>query len=479
MPHPMDISRREFLAGSAAMGAAAALGLTACSAQGTSEAAATSAATQSGQSVRDMIYGIDEKVTLADGSQRAAVCFDNAATTPAFKAVKDEVDTELLSYGSIGRGAGQKSTHCNDVYTNGRQTILDFLGAGSDKYTAIYTANTTDGLNKLARSLVTSKDQVVISTRMEHHANDLPWRDVATMLYADVDAQGRLKMDDIEALLAANEGKVRLVTVTAASNVTGYFNDIHAIAKLAHAHGAMIVVDGAQAVAHRSLSMRGDSEDADIDFIAFSAHKMYAPYGGGAIVGLTSVLNTAAPPVLGGGIVDLVTENDAVFLPAPARFEAGSPNYPGVVSMLKAMGIIQGIGFDYIENHEHELLQRTLDGLRQIDGATLYGDCDDIDDRGGIVVFNIDGHWCTDVAKTLADEAGIAVRAGMFCSHVYSSRLLGVSDAEIEANKSNASYRFPNMVRASIGVYNTADEVDTLVDEVARIAADTASATTV
>ena len=165
-----------------------------------------------------------------------------------------------------------------------------------------------------------------------------------------MDEQGRVIYDDIERLLKEYNGKIKYVSVTAASNVTGYVTDVHRVAKMAHQYGAKIVVDGAQIVAHRAFSMIGDTPEENIDFFVFSAHKMYSPYGGGAVVGLTDVLNEHMPEFYGGGTVDLVTDDEQFYKQAPAVYEAGSPNYPGVVGLGKAIDILQEVGLGCHQN---------------------------------------------------------------------------------------------------------------------------------
>lgn len=186
--------------------------------------------------------------------------------------------------------------------------MLQFLGADPEFYTCFYTNSTTDGLNKLASALIEDENDVVLTTRIEHHANDLSWRERCKVIYAEVDEKGRVMYDDLERLL--KENSVKILSISAASNVTGYVNDIHKAAKLAHKYGAKIVVDGAQIVAHRKVNMVGDLDDPDddIDFIAFSAHKMYSPYGG-AVVGITSELNKHMPTFYGGGTIKVVGDD--------------------------------------------------------------------------------------------------------------------------------------------------------------------------
>ena len=415
-----------------------------------------------------MMFGVDTPVVLDNKRLAPAINLDNAATTPPFKMTVEEILRQLRCYGSIGRGKGQKSEHSTEVYTNGRNIVKDFTGANSDLYTVFYVNNTTDGINKLASALIESPEDIVLTTRMEHHANDLPWRERAGVVYAEVDEKGRLIIDDIERILKLYNGGIKYVSVTAASNVTGYVNDVHRIARLAHRYGARIIVDGAQIVAHRAFSMLGQTPEENIDFFIFSAHKMYSPFGGGAVVGLTDVLDKHVPQFYGGGMVEAVCDYSLRYLPAPDSYEAGSPNYPGVVGMLKAMEILKYfIGFDYIIEHEQRLLRRTLDGLKSLPGVILYGDSEYIADRVGIAVFNIYGTKPEELAVFLAGYRGIAVRHGAFCSHPYVRRLTWVPLTQNEAD----AFCYPpeGMVRASFGVYNNEADVDCFLETIKEL----------
>ncbi|ABX43204.1 aminotransferase class V-fold PLP-dependent enzyme [Lachnoclostridium phytofermentans] len=416
------------------------------------------AISNSSDNIRNMMFGLDALVELDNNKMVPAINLDNAATTPPFKEVIQEIERQLMYYGSIGRGKGQKSENSTEVYTNGRDIVKDFVGANSDIYTVFYINNATDGINKLASAFIESPEDIVLSTRMEHHANDLPWRERTKTVYAEVDKKGRLIVDDIKRLLKAYNGRIKYVTVTAASNVTGYVNDVHYIAKLAHQYGAKIIVDGAQIVAHRAFNMLGQTLEENIDFFVFSAHKMYSPFGGGAVVGLTDVLNKHIAKFYGGGMVEAVCDYSVRYLPAPDRYEAGSPNYPGVVGMLRAMEVLKCIGFDYIKNHEQILLRRALDGLMKLPGVILYGDNENIADRVGIAVFTLRGIKNEEVANFLAGYRAIAVRHAAFCAHPYVRRLTGGSDTS-----GSFCYPLEGMVRISFGIYNNETDVDTFL----------------
>ena len=416
--------------------------------------------------IRNEIWGLDALVELDNGELTQAINLDNAATTPPFKKAMTDIDEQMKLYGSIGRGKGQKSALTTDYYMSVRDTIKDFVGANNEKYTVFYAANTTDGINKLASALIKSKNDMVLATRMEHHANDLPWRARARTVYADVDPDGRLKIDDIEHLLRRYRGLIKYVTVTAASNVTGYVNEVHHIAKLAHKYGAKIIVDGAQIAAHREFIMTGCSPDEDIDFYVFSAHKMYASYGGGAVVGLKDELDKHIPAFYGGGMVEAVFDKRVCYASAPDSYEAGSPNFPGIVSMASAIEMLKTVGFEYITQHEQLLMKRTIDGLTKIPGVTLYGDNYYTDDRVGIVTFNMKGYTSEDTADYLAGRHGIAVRHGAFCSHPYVRRL--TKEAEVSGCAPPKG-----MVRVSFGIYNNDADADALINAVNALANET------
>lgn len=407
--------------------------------------------------IRDYVVGLNDPVEVKAGVFRPVINFDNAATTPALQPVVDEVIKRLATYGSIGRGFSAKSNISTQIYDDTRNKVLGFLNADPEKYTVFYVNNTTDGLNKLASALISGKDDVVLCTRMEHHANDLSWRERCKVIYAEVDEQGRIIYEDLERLL--RENSVKYVAVTAASNVTGYVTDVHRIAKMAHEHGAQIIVDGAQIVAHRAFSMKGETPEENIDFFVFSAHKMYSPFGGGAVVGLTSVLDEHIPQFYGGGMIDIVTDHSVYWRLAPEVYEAGSPNYPGVVGMGKAIEILRQVGFDAISAHEQVLVSRLIDGLKKMDHVIIYGDYENIADRVGVVTFNFSDANSFFVASRLS-EKGAATRRGAFCAHPYVWRLMGIDEEEAASFEGCTDGKTAGMIRVSFGIYNTEEEVD-------------------
>lgn len=415
--------------------------------------------------LRNLFIGLDTKVKIFNDTDVIPINFDNAATTPVFVNVFDKIKEACETYGSIGRGVGQKSMYSTKIYYECKDYILDFFNASKDKYTVIFVNNTTEGINRLSNILIKSKTDIVITTRMEHHSNDLPWRNKCALKYVEVDELGRLKLDELEYLLEKYNGLVKYVSLTAASNVTGYINDLLYISKIVHKYNAKLIVDAAQIVAHKSI----DFSMLNIDYLVFSAHKMYAPFGSGAIIGPIKDFEEYDSDFKGGGTVDSVFDNKETLLYPPEKNEAGSPNFFGAVALVEAMKELKKIGFTNIENNERSLLNYTIKGLSSMKDVILYGDIEKTSDRLGIIVFNIKNINHSNCAKILADLSGISVRQGAFCAHPYVRRLLKISDYEAIMNYHSPNYKAPGMVRASFGIYNSINEVDTFLNTIELI----------
>lgn len=407
---------------------------------------------------RHLFDGIEIPVKLGGRRNIIPINFDNGATTPPLKWVNETVRKNALSYGPIARGAGQKGDKCTEQFEASRESVLDFLNLlGRNDYSVIYVKNTTEGLNLLANVLFEYKDCTVLTTRMEHHANDLPWRHTAHVEYVEVDKSGRISLKEIENHLAQNPS-IKFVTVTGASNVTGYINPIHEIARIVHRYDAKLIVDAAQLVAHRAINMAGRCEAEQIDFLVFSGHKMYAPYGAGAIVGLTSYLNNIHPFLRGGGAVDVVLDNDVIWSESPYLHEAGTQNYLGVMALVASMQVLKKIGFDEIEEHETRIKNYLLKELSKIPEVILYGDVDYSVNRLGVIVFNVRGMHFEEVAFKLASQFGIATRYGKFCAHPYVDRMLGINEEQRQISEHTHNGEDIGMVRISLGLYNTMGE---------------------
>jgi cysteine desulfurase/selenocysteine lyase len=294
--------------------------------------------------VREQIVGVEAQVPLLDGSHRQYVNLDNAASTPALRPVHEKVNDFMTWYSSIHRGTGFKSQIATRAYELARKVAACFVGADPETNTVIFGKNTTEAINKLARRFPLEPNDVVLVSMMEHHSNDLPWRQRARVHHIATNTDGTLDEKHFDRLLHQYAGRVKLVAVSGAQNVTGYLNPIHRLAEKAHAVGAKIVVDAAQLAPHRAIDMRPDDDPGHLDFLAIAAHKMYAPYGTGALIGLASVFENGTPDLVGGGTVDLVTTDDVHWTGSPGRDEAGSPNVVGAVAWPSQIELTSGWG---------------------------------------------------------------------------------------------------------------------------------------
>ena len=423
-----------------------------------------------------LVVGRAELVPIAGGGARPYINCDNAASTPALESVAAAVDRFLRWYSNVHRGTGFKSRLSSWAFEEARAIVARFVGADPAGNVVIFCRNATEGLNRLAHRYPFRPDGVVITSVMEHHSNELPWRKVANVVHVAVSDDGKLDVADLEARLAEHRGRVQLVALTGATNVTGFVNPIHTLARLAHAAGAEIAIDGAQLVPHRPVDMKPDGDPQHIDYLVFSGHKMYAPYGVGVLVGPRRTFLGGDPDLVGGGTVDIVTLEEAYWTDLPDKEEAGTPDIVGAVAVAKAIRVIEEIGWDAIVAHEQALTARALARLAAIPGVAVYGgtDASDLADRLGTIAFNLAGTPHALVAAVLAYEHGIGVRSGCFCAQPYVKALLHVDQAAARAMEERIRRRdrsaIPGAVRISFGIYNTADEVDSVCDAIAAIA---------
>ncbi|GLC30017.1 aminotransferase class V-fold PLP-dependent enzyme [Clostridium omnivorum] len=419
---------------------------------------------------RDLVIGTDTKIPLSNGKLVPVVNFDNAATTPPFKSVMEELNSFAPWYSSIHRGKGLKSQISSEFYDNARKIIMSFVGANLESDTAIFVKNTTEAINKLSFRLCTNNKRcVILSTNMEHHSNDLPWRDKYRVDYIATNASGKLSLSDLENKLKKYDGFVKLVTVSGASNVTGYINPIYKVAELAHKYNAKILVDGAQLVPHVPVNMNPENYSHHIDYLAFSAHKMYAPFGIGVLIGPKETFKSGPPDYSGGGTVQIVTHQFVSWNDPPDKEEAGSPNLMGVVALAASIATLTNVGMGKIDKYEKQLTRYTLNRLRDIDGVEIYGDSIDCSEKVGIIPFNIDGFHHNTIAEILSYEAAIAVRTGCFCAQPYVQNLLNISEEAMKSYIANPKSPRPGMVRVSFGLYNTLQEIDILLHMLKKI----------
>jgi cysteine desulfurase / selenocysteine lyase len=426
---------------------------------------------------RERIVGIDQQVPVLDGSMRPYVNLDNAASTPVLREVLDTVNAFMAWYSSVHRGSGFKSRVATQSYDDAREIVARFVGANPRDHVVVFGKNSTEAINKLSYRLPLAPDDVVLVSLLEHHSNDLPWRARAHVEHIGVDAFGRLDEDYFDRLLRVHAGRVKLVAVTGGANVTGCMPDVHGLAIKAHAAGAKILVDGAQLAPHRAINIGALDDPAHLDYVALSAHKMYAPFGSGALIGRRDTFEHGEPEYRGGGTIEFVSTDAVVWAAAPERDEAGTPNVVGAVALAAAMQALQRIGMDTIALHETELTGYALERLAQVDGLRLCGDPDprSAPHRLGVIPFNLGELPHALVAAVLGTEHGIGVRNGCFCAHPYLTHLLGLTQTETAQLRGEMAAqdrrRMPGLVRVSFGLYNTVDDVDRLADALSHIAA--------
>jgi selenocysteine lyase/cysteine desulfurase len=393
------------------------------------------------------VVGADLLVPTRSGPTRYAN-LDHAASTPALTGVAAAVERALTTYSSVHRGAGWASRVTSRWYEAARAEVARFVGARADDL-VVFTRTTTDSWNLLARVLPPGATAFVFDS--EHHSTLLPWGEERTVRVPIA----RSIADALAALdkaLVDHPGEHRLVVVTAASNVTGETWPVERFAALAHAHRARLAVDAAQLAAHRRVDLAG----WDADYVAFSGHKIYAPYGAGALVGRADWLDTGRPYLAGGGATSRVTSTSTTWVTGPARHEGGSPNVIGAVALAAACATLDRHRAA-IEAHETRVVRLLRDGLAGIPGVTELSLLDDDQDRVGVVAFTVAGLDPALVSRVLSWEHGVGVRDGKFCAHLLVDRLL--HDRQPHATA----------VRASIGLGTTVEAVDRLVRGVHRL----------
>lgn len=423
------------------------------------------------------IVGFDKKVPLLDGRMQCYINFDNAASTPALKPVLEKVNEAMEWYSSIHRGTGFKSQICSEIYDQGREVVAEFVNVDPSTHAIIFGKNATEAINKLAYRYPVRKNQVVLITKMEHHSNDLPWRAHARVVHIGISEDGRLDEEDLIRLLKKYRDRVALVAITGASNVTGWVNDINRLAQICHEFHTRIMIDAAQLAPHRTIDMRNPDDPGHIDFLVFSAHKIYAPFGSGVLIGDREFFEKGDPDYVGGGTVKIVGLDYAHWTEAPEKDEAGTPNTIGVIALAKSLLAIKELGMPDIAEHEKQLTTHLIKKMNQIPGMKIYGSSDPavVDNRLGVVAFNLEGMPHALTAAILNYEGGVGVRNGCFCAHPYIKLLIGVGEKEareieeqiLQGDRSN----LPGAVRASFGMYNTLQEVDLFIDALQKIAA--------
>lgn len=384
----------------------------------------------------------DFKVLDETVNGNALTYLDTSATSLTPKSVVDKTNDYYFKYNAnVHRGVHTLGSLATDAYESARMKVRKFINAKRFEE-IIYTRGTTAALNLVARSLgdfaVEAGDEIVV-TEMEHHANIVPWQQLAKrkgakLVFIPLESDGTITLESVKSVMS---DKTKIVAITHVSNVLGTVNDIKSIAKIAHDHDAYIVVDGAQAVPHMTV----DVQDLDVDFYAFSAHKMLGPTGVGVLYGKAEILDQLEPAEYGGDMIDYVYKEDATWTDLPVKFEAGTPMIAEAIGLGAAIDYLLEVGMDNIHDYEQELVNYAYEEMQKIDGITIYGP----KERAGLITFNLDGVHPHDLATAL-DQEGIAVRAGHHCAQPLMKWLDTNSTA-----------------RASFYIYNTKAEIDTFI----------------
>lgn len=382
-----------------------------------------------------------------DSGARLVYLDSGATTQKPLKVLDAERDFYLTHNAAVHRGAHQLAGEATEAYESARHTVARFVGAEDDEI--VFTKNTTESVNLVAYALGNDRrlgpgDRIVV-TEMEHHANLVPWQQLAERTGATLDwfgltDEGRLDLTRIDELL---DERTKVLAVAHQSNVLGTINPVRRLADRAHAFGTLVVVDGAQSVPHRPV----DVTELGADFLAFSGHKMLGPNGIGVLWGRRELLAGLPPFLTGGSMIEIVEMDRTTFLPPPQRFEAGVPMTSQAVGLATAVDYLQALGMAEVAAHEDRLTARALALLGEVPGVRIVGP-QDLTDRGSAVSFTVDGIHPHDVGQVL-DERGVAVRVGHHCARPIVRR-----------------YGIPATTRASFYVYNTEAEVDALVEGV-------------
>ncbi|MGV9853251.1 aminotransferase class V-fold PLP-dependent enzyme [Streptomyces sp. NPDC003442] len=441
--------------------------------------AATATATASATAVAACeplpVLGGDVLVPLVTGGEVTYAALDYAASAPALRRVWDDIAAYAPYYGSVHRGAGYLSQLSTDLFENSRKDVAAFLGCREDDQ-VVFTRSTTDSLNLLAAVAPRGTEVFVFET--EHHASLLPWeqREDVTVRYLSAPRSPRQAVETLEKALAGRAEGPALVCVTGASNVTGELWPVRELAEAAHAHGARIVLDAAQLAPHHPV----DIAEADVDWVAFSGHKLYAPFGAGVLAGRADWLREARPYLAGGGASRKVTRRDdggvdVEWHTTAARHEAGSPNVIGVYAIASACKALTEAGFAGLVARERQLIEKVRAGLAEVPEVRVLSLFGDDAPRVGVLSFVVEGWNSSHFAAALSAEYGIGVRDGLFCAHPLVRTLLDSEPdepGECGAPEAAPGERSLNAIRVSFGAGTPDEHVERFVGAVKELVRD-------
>ena len=429
--------------------------------------------------LRREAIGLDTRYTIATGKRTPRIYLDSTATTLRLKVVQDVLDRFQPHYANTHSNLHFGARLSTAEYQWAHRMVLEFVGADPATHMSFFTGSgATAGMNRVARALRAARPErdVVLTSIMEHHSNDLPHRKhfrEVVHVPAEVSggSLGRLDLALLERALEQHAGRVNYVAITGVSNVTGIINPVHDAAALAHRHGACIVIDAAQMAAHVPIRMSGHADPArDLDALVFSGHKVYAPGSPGVVVARTDLFAGVEPQEVGGGMVEAVwIDRYTVSERFPDREEAGTPNIPGAIGLAAALYALHEVGMQAVAEDEDRLIEYALERLAEVPGIIVYGDPDIARcPRTGAISINLEGCDHAFTAAVLNDYYNIAVRNECFCAHPYVREMVMLSFADIADKLTNAEIEqlaemHRGMVRASFGLYTVRSDIDALV----------------
>jgi len=379
------------------------------------------------------------------------VFLDSAASSQKPFQVIDAIDKYYKEQNAnIHRGVYYISQKATELYERTRIKVAEFIGAKCGKV-IIFTRNTTESINLVTQTWGRKnigRGDVIVLTELEHHSNIVPWQMLAeeksaVIKYIPINSDSSLDLSTLDTLI---DYRTKIVAVSQMSNATGTIHDIKHIVQKAHSVGALFLLDGAQGACH----IKTNVQELDVDFYAFSAHKMLGPTGVGVLYGKEEILERMPPWMGGGDMINDVSLERSTYADLPARLEAGTPNISGVIAFKEAIEYLEKVGLDEIHHHEKILNEYALERLNNLSGITIYG-VNDLDKRGGVISFNLDGVHAHDVGSIL-DEEGIAIRVGHHCAQPFMKKM-----------------KIAGTCRASFYLYNTTEDIDRLIDGIKQV----------
>ena len=408
------------------------------------------------------IVGHRIPIKTSNGNNIEYTNLDNAATTPAFKGVVDKITDSVNMYGSIHRGAGLKSIISTDLFEKSIQEILSFADSNSEQHSIILGLNATDCINKFANRINFKSDESIVVSHEEHSSNLLPWIKVTNVIKCSSSNDSCLDLNHLEEILKNN--KVKIIAVTGASNLTGKVTNMSPIIELATKFNAEILMDASQLAGHRKIKRTFPT--GKIDYIVFSGHKMYAPFGIGVLIGNKNVFLDGWPQTVGGGTIKWFDENTIRWSDLPFRENGGTPNYFGVLAMAEACKILKKTGFENIVMHEISLVNKAIEVFNQVKNIEFINKYKKDDAfQLPIFSFNVSGHHPRLISEYLSKNKGIGVRYGFHCQYKKVSRFLEqckvtpINKSIPNFQSNEEEYINHGLIRASCGLGNTKRDI--------------------